>query len=58
MKEELLRLQKAFGYNYEELQSSILPMALNGAEGIGAMGIDIPLAVLSKEHQPLFNYFN
>ena len=32
-------------------------MALNGAEGIGAMGIDTPLAVLSNHHQPLFNYF-
>lgn len=32
-------------------------MALNGAEGIGAMGIDTPLAVLSNQHQPLFNYF-
>ena len=32
-------------------------MALNGAESIGAMGVDTPLAVLSKEHQPLFNYF-
>ena len=32
-------------------------MALNGAEGIGAMGVDTPLSVLSKEHQPLFHYF-
>ena len=32
-------------------------MALNGGEQIGAMGIDTPLAVLSKQHQPLFNYF-
>ena len=56
-KEERARLQKAFGYSYEDLTTSILPMAINGAEGIGAMGIDIPLAVLSHEHQPLFNYF-
>ena len=56
-KAERKKLQKAFGYSYEELTSSILPMALNGAEGIGAMGIDIPLAVLSNQHQPLFNYF-
>ncbi|MCQ2519750.1 MAG: glutamate synthase large subunit [Lachnospiraceae bacterium] len=56
-KEERSRLQKAFGYSYEELTTSILPMALNGAEGIGAMGVDIPLAVLSNHHQPLFNYF-
>lgn len=35
----------------------ILPMALNGAEAVSAMGVDSPLAVLSKKHQPLFNYF-
>ena len=56
-KEERARLQKAFGYTYEDFRTSILPMALNGAESIGAMGIDIPLAVLSNRHQPLFNYF-
>jgi glutamate synthase (NADPH/NADH) large chain len=39
------------------LKTSILPMALNGSESIGAMGIDTPLAVLSNKHQPLFNYF-
>ena len=55
--EELARLQKAFGYTYEEYRTSIRNMALNGAEGISAMGIDTPLAVLSDEHQPLFNYF-
>ena len=56
-KEERARLQKAFGYTYEDFKTSILPMALNGTEQIGAMGIDTPLAVLSNEHQPLFNYF-
>lgn len=55
--EELARLQKAFGYTYEEYRTSIRNMALNGAEGIGAMGVDTPIAVLSEEHQPLFNYF-
>ena len=56
-KEERARLQKAFGYTYEDFRTSILPMALNGSESIGAMGIDTPLAVLSNRHQPLFNYF-
>ena len=56
-KEERARLQKAFGYTYEDLKTSILPMALNGSESIGVMGIDTPLAVLSNKHQPLFNYF-
>ena len=51
------RLMKAFGYTYEDLKTAILPMALNGNEAIGAMGIDSPLPVLSKMHQPLFNYF-
>ncbi|MGM9645152.1 MAG: glutamate synthase large subunit [Eubacteriales bacterium] len=51
------RMYKAFGYSYEEIKTSILPMALNGAEPTSAMGVDIPLAVLSDKHQPLFNYF-
>ena len=56
-KEERMRLQKAFGYTYEEYRSSIGKMALNGVEATASMGIDTPLAVLSHEHQPLFNYF-
>ncbi len=55
--EERNRLMKAFGYTYEDVKTSIMPMALNGAESTSAMGIDIPLAVLSGKHQPLFNYF-
>ena len=55
--EERQRMQKAFGYTYEELKDSILPMAKNGAEPIAAMGTDIPLPVLSHGHQPLFDYF-
>ena len=55
--EERARLQKAFGYTFEEYRTSIRNMALNGAESIGAMGIDTPLAVLSDQQQPLFNYF-
>lgn len=56
-KEERARLQKAFGYTYEEYREGICSMALNGTERIGAMGVDTPLAVLSKEYQPLFYYF-
>ncbi len=55
--EERARLQKAFGYTFEDLKTAILPMALNGSESIAAMGIDSPIAVLSNKHQPLFNYF-
>ena len=54
---ERARLQKAFGYSYEEYRTSIRNMALNGSEGIASMGVDTPLAVLSHQHQPLFNYF-
>ena len=56
-REECTRLQKAFGYTYEDVKTSILTMAKNGGEGISAMGIDIPLAVLSRKRQPLFGYF-
>lgn len=55
--EERAKLQTAFGYTYEEYRNSIYSMALNGSEEIGAMGIDTPLVVLSKEYQPLFYYF-
>ena len=51
------QVQKAFGYTYEDVKNTILPMARNGAEDTAAMGVDIPLAVLSDHDQPLFNYF-
>ncbi len=54
---QLKRLQKAFGYTYEDVRDTILPMARTGAEPTAAMGIDIPLAVLDNQNQPLFNYF-
>ncbi len=50
-------LYKAFGYTYEDVKTTILPMAKDGSEKTAAMGVDIPLAVLSDKHQPLFNYF-
>jgi len=49
--------QLAHGYTYEELVKLIEPMAREGAESIGAMGMDSPLAVLSSKPQNLFNYF-
>ncbi len=55
--EDRKRLQKAFGYTYEEVMTTILPMARNASEAICAMGNDSPLAVLSNQPQPLFNYF-
>ncbi len=51
------RLYKVFGYTYEDVKDQILPMAENGVEPTLSMGHDAPLAVLSKAHQLLFNYF-
>ena len=55
--ENFKRLLKSFGYNYEEYTEEIEAMARTGNELVGAMGVDTPLAVLSKEYQPLFSYF-
>ena len=55
--EECTQLQKAFGYSYEDVKTSILTMAKNGAEGTAAMGMDAPISVLSQKRQPLFGYF-
>jgi len=48
---------KAFGYTKEDVDSIILPMALDGNEPVGSMGNDTPIAVLSNKPQRLFNYF-
>lgn len=55
--DELTKLQKIYGYSYEDVNTYIKKLALNGNEEIIAMGNDSPLAVLSKQHPPLFNYF-
>ena len=48
---ELLDLQQAFGYTQEDIKFLMAPMAINGEEGIGSMGNDSPLAVLSRQKQ-------
>ena len=48
---------RLFGYTREDLSTVINPMATNGKEALGSMGIDIPLAVLSNKSQLLYNYF-
>ncbi|GGE15209.1 glutamate synthase [NADPH] large chain [Marinithermofilum abyssi] len=55
--DELVRLQKAFGYTYEELTKNLAPMVTEGKDPIGSMGMDTPLAVLSDRPQLLYNYF-
>ncbi len=54
---ERIRMLKAFGYTYENLKTAIQPMAMTGSEPTASMGIDTPLAVLSDQYQPLFNFF-
>ena len=51
------RRQRAFGYTEEELKVLLTPMAMNGAEPLGAMGSDTPVAVLSQRPRLLFDYF-
>ncbi|MEZ0356516.1 glutamate synthase large subunit [Mycobacterium sp. SA01] len=49
--------QQAFGYTYEELNLLVAPMARTGAEPLGSMGTDTPIAVLSSRPRMLFDYF-
>ena len=49
--------QRTFGYTSEELRILLQPMAATGAEPLGAMGTDTPIAVLSKRPRLLFDYF-
>ena len=51
------RRQRAFGYTEEELKVLLAPMAQHGAEPLGAMGSDTPVAVLSQRPRLLFDYF-
>ncbi|PPK96074.1 glutamate synthase (NADPH/NADH) large chain [Kineococcus xinjiangensis] len=51
------RRQQTFGYTEEELRLLLAPMARAGAEPIGSMGSDTPLAVLSTRPRLLFDYF-
>ncbi|MCU1545392.1 MAG: glutamate synthase large subunit, partial [Homoserinimonas sp.] len=51
------RRQRTFGYTEEEVRILVTPMAQNGAEPLGAMGSDTPIAVLSKRPRLLFDYF-
>ncbi|MFA5884076.1 MAG: glutamate synthase large subunit [Acidimicrobiia bacterium] len=56
--ESVVRRQETFGYSHEELKLLVAPMARNGAEAIGSMGTDTPIAVLSDRPRMLFDYFS
>ncbi|MGW4484610.1 glutamate synthase large subunit [Amycolatopsis sp. NPDC004368] len=55
--DSVLRRQLAFGYTDEELKILLAPMAAKGAEPLGSMGTDTPVAVLSKRSRLLYEYF-
>jgi glutamate synthase domain-containing protein 2/glutamate synthase domain-containing protein 1/glutamate synthase domain-containing protein 3 len=55
--DSILQRQREFGYTDEDLRTILTPMAVNGTEPVGSMGVDTPLACLSDRPQPLFNYF-
>ena len=55
--EERNILYRAFGWNYEDVNEMILPLARNGVEPTASMGVDTPLAVMSEKHPGLFSYF-
>lgn len=55
--QDLFTRQSAFGYTYEDIHKYLLPLVADGKDPIGAMGNDMPLAVLSERPQTLFNYF-
>ena len=52
------RRQQVFGYTEEELRVLLTPMANSGAEPIGSMGTDTPIAALSEKPRMLFDYFS
>ncbi|MBF0253196.1 MAG: glutamate synthase large subunit [Candidatus Omnitrophica bacterium] len=54
---ESFKIRKSLGYTREDLRMLIKPMAEEGIESTGSMGNDTPHAVLSKNPQPLYNYF-
>ncbi|MGA8045730.1 MAG: glutamate synthase central domain-containing protein, partial [Dermatophilaceae bacterium] len=53
----VVRRQQTFGYTEEELRIILAPMARNGAEALGSMGTDSPIAILSSKPRLLFDYF-
>jgi len=56
-KKDYLRQMRKFGYVYEDVSETVKPMAESGNEPICSMGTDVPLAVLSSQPKPLFDYF-
>ncbi len=51
------RLQLAFGWEKDEFDTILKPMANNGQEALGSMGDDTPLAFMSRKPRLLYTYF-
>ncbi|MDD3061897.1 MAG: glutamate synthase large subunit [Massilibacteroides sp.] len=51
------KMLRVFGYGREDVERILIPMSTGGAEPVGSMGNDSPLAVLSDRPQLLYNYF-
>jgi len=56
-RDNLIRLERLFGYTREDETVFLTPMARTGKEPIGAMGDDTPLAVLSRRPRLLYDSF-
>ena len=56
--ERVVLRQQLFGFTNEEVNLLVKPMALSGAEALGSMGTDTPIAVLSSRPRMLFDYFS
>lgn len=56
--ERVVLRQQVFGYTREEVDLLVKPMAASGAEALGSMGTDTPIAVLSSRPRQLFDFFS
>ncbi|KJS09238.1 MAG: glutamate synthase [Gammaproteobacteria bacterium BRH_c0] len=56
-KDRLKIYMKMFQVSFEERDQVIRPLAEGGQEAVGSMGDDVPMAVLSRKHRNLFDYF-
>ena len=54
----ITRRQRTFGYTQEEVRVLLAPMGQHGAEPLGAMGSDTPIAAISDRPRLLFDYFS
>ena len=54
---DLVQLNRAFGYTFEDKRFILGPSVETGAQPLGSMGNDAPMAVLSDRSQLLYNYF-